>query len=447
MTVIVAGAGAAGMMGALVAASRGAEVVLVEADLAGRSNLLVSGGLFPVAGSHHQRAAGIEDTPESFAADIRAKAVGTANEAIVDAIARVSVRVLDFMERELGVPVHLAATVPAPGHRVPRLHATPAESGRDLHARLREIVSKAARIRVIDGARLASLIHANGVVTGAVIDVRGTKETLAASSVLLATGGFAGDQDLVGRYMPGLEGAIHIGAGPNDGTSLRAGLALGAGVATMDGYQGQGHVNPRGGTRLGMGLPLLGAFMVNRAGERFVREDLGPSELGAHVLACEGRTAFEVYDARCHEAANRQGPYQEAVRAGNVMTADSIEALAQKAGIDAKALLRTFDAFNAYAEGRERDPLGRSRFGPKRLEAPFYGSWVTGALAHTQGGLRVDTSASVVREDGTPIRGLFAAGGAAAGLAGAGGEGYLPGNGLGQSFGLGLLAGEAMAAG
>ena len=71
---------------------------------------------------------------------------------------------------------------------------------------------------------------------------------------------------------------------------------------------------------------------------------------------------------------------------------------------------------------------------------------MTGALAHTQGGLRVDDRARVLRADGAPIAGLYAAGGAAAGLSGKGGDGYLPGNGFGQCFPLGLIAGEQMAA-
>jgi fumarate reductase flavoprotein subunit len=70
---------------------------------------------------------------------------------------------------------------------------------------------------------------------------------------------------------------------------------------------------------------------------------------------------------------------------------------------------------------------------------------VTGALAHTQGGLVVDGSARVLRTDGGPIPWLFAAGGAACGISGHGAGGYVPGNGLAQSFALGLIAGEAAA--
>jgi fumarate reductase flavoprotein subunit len=182
----------------------------------------------------------------------------------------------------------------------------------------------------------------------------------------------------------------------------------------MDGYQGQGHVNLGGRTRLGMALPRLGAILLNRKGERFVDEAIGPSELAAVVLAQPGGMALEVFDKRIHDTAMSQGPYREAWEAGEVKVVDD---------------LREFGL-----------PPVEMKF-----EKPIYAAWVTGALAHTQGGLAVDARARVVRPDGTPIEGLYAAGGAAAGLAGRGGEGYLPGNGLAQSFALGLIAGEEMA--
>jgi fumarate reductase flavoprotein subunit len=69
---------------------------------------------------------------------------------------------------------------------------------------------------------------------------------------------------------------------------------------------------------------------------------------------------------------------------------------------------------------------------------------VTGALFHTQGGLLVDGHARVLR-DGRPIPGLYAAGGAAAGISGHGADGYLAGNGLLSALGLGYLAGRHLA--
>ena len=440
---IIAGAGAAGMLGALVAARDGLRIVLIERDWDGPSNLLVSGGLFPAAGSLYQHAAGIEDSPEIWAADIRAKAAGDANDAIVDAVAETSPLVATFLSESLGIALHLAATVPAPGHRVPRLHATEKESGRELHALLRARIEGEPNIVVIENADVRGLLIEADVVRGMVVREQGVAHELRAGAVLLATGGFAANRTLLAEFVPTMADAIHIGAGRNDGCAIEWGRALGAGVALMNGYQGQGHVTPGGRTRLGMGLPLLGAFMVNRMGERFVREDFGPSELGQYVLAQPGGVALEVFDQRCHDAAMRQGPYQEAWRAGGVFSAMDLDALAQAAGITADALQASFQQVERARNGELADSLGRTRFGPS-LAAPFYAGWVTGALAHTQGGLAVDRHARVCRDDGTPIAGLYAAGGAAASLAGHGGEGYLPGNGLGQSFGLAMLAARSI---
>ncbi len=431
---IVIGAGAAGMMGALAAAQRGASVLLLEKDLAGPSNLLVSGGLFPGAGTRWQRAAGIDDSGPAFARDIRAKGGATTNETIVEAVAARTADAAHFLADFAAIDVHLAAAISAPGHAVARLHATPAESGRELHALMRAAVAREKRIEVVDRVEIESLDGGFSVKTNV--------KTFRARSVLLGTGGFAGNAQLLREFIPEVADAIHIGAGPNDGCAIAWGRALGATVAQMDGYQGQGHVNPGRKTRLGMGLPLLGAFIVNRNGERFVREDVGPSELGALVLGQPGGVALEVFDQRIHDTAMRQGPYREAWAAGAIMTAPSAEALAAMAGLP-EAFLDVFYAFKKISS-TGNDPLGRTRFGPP-LEPPVYAAWVTGALAHTQGGLAVDARARVLRADGSAIEGLFASGGAAAGLAGRGGEGYLPGNGLAQSFALSLIAGEEIA--
>jgi len=394
---VVIGAGAAGMMGALVCAQRGAQVQLFEADLEGPSNLRVSGGLFAGAGTRWQRELGIHDEPAIFARDIRTKGAGTANEAIVDAVARRCGEAIDFLADACGMQIHLMNIV-APGHSFARLHATPGESGRELLALLRGAVEKQKRISV----------HERGVKSLA---------EFGAAPILLATGGFAANKKLLREFLPQVADAMHIGAGPNDGCAIDWGRERGAALSQMDGYQGQGHVNPGRGTRLGMTLPRLGAILLNREGKRFVDEAIGPSELAAVVLAQPGGRALEVFDKRIHDVAIKQGPYREAWEAGEIKV------------------------INDLAE------LGVPPVPPEMLakfERPLYAAWVTGALAHTQGGLAIDARARLVRADGSAIEGLFAAGGAAAGLAGRGGEGYLPGNGLAQSFALGLIAGEEM---
>ena len=433
---IVIGAGAAGLMAALSAAHHGARVVVLEKNLAGSSNLFVSGGLFPGAGTRWQQEAGIEDDAAAFARDVREKGGDSVNESIVDAVASRSADAAHFLADVAGVPLHLMKEISVPGHRVPRLHASPAQSGRELHGLLRGALSRQAGIEVVDKVEILGLQGDDDFA------VTTNSKIFRAGSVVLATGGFAANRELLAEYIPDVVDALHIGAGPNDGCAIAWGRGLGAAVAQMDGYQGQGHVNPGTGTRLGMTLPALGAFLVNREGRRFVREDIGPSELAALVLAQPGGVALEVFDRRAHGVALRQGPYREAWEAGVVMVADDPASLAKAAGLP-ECFVETFQGFSQHAK-EKTDPLGRTHFGPP-LEPSLYAAWVTGALAHTQGGLAVDSSARVLRHDGASIKGLYAAGGAAAGLAGRGGEGYLPGNGLAQCFALGLIAGEGIA--
>jgi fumarate reductase flavoprotein subunit len=449
---LIAGAGAAGMMAALVAAHHGAAVVLLERDPGGPSNLLVSGGLFPGAGTRHQAELGIQDNAASFARDARDKAGGIVDGPILEAIAEQTAPAVHFLTDVAGLPIKMLPGITAPGHSVARLHATPGESGRDLHARLRAVVAAHSRILQVADAEVTGLITAgSGLVaqrvTGVQARVAGGFRDFSARAVLLATGGFAANRDLLAEHIPAMRDSLHIGAGANDGRAISLGQALGADVAFMQGYQGQGHVNPpQGRTRLGMTLPPQGAFLVNREGRRFVAEDIGPSELAAFVLAQRGGVALEVFDMRIHNFAMSQGPYREAFEAGHIRQADSAAGLARLFGISEAALEAAFESF-ALAVRTGHDPeLGRKRFGPQ-LQPPLLGAWVTGALAHTQGGLRVDTHARVVRRDGTVIDGLYAAGGAAASISGVGGAGYLPGNGLAQSFGLAMLAGRHAAGG
>jgi fumarate reductase flavoprotein subunit len=114
--------------------------------------------------------------------------------------------------------------------------------------------------------------------------------------------------------------------------------------------------------------------------------------------------------------------------------------LAATIGAPVDALTRTLDEIKLVEEGESVDTFGRAFDGEPLL--PPYGSVkVTGALFHTQGGLRVDGRARVLAH-GEPIRGVYAAGGAAAGISGHGASGYLAGNGLLAALGLGYLAGR-----
>jgi fumarate reductase flavoprotein subunit len=447
---LVLGAGAAGCVGALRAADRGLRVVLVDPHWSRANTLAISGGLFPAAGSAAQHAAGVHDSPQAWLDDLHAFAGDSVNPRIAESVAVAMPQVVEFLVGPCGLPIAFLPDVPAPGHSVARFHSVRPASGRDLHDALRDAVRgrrwASGALRVLRDAPIDTVRGpAPGVVAriGPGVDAPGGVQVYA-RAVLLAGGGFGGNTAMVAEFIPSMAGALHGGPATNDGSTIALGRAWGAALGGMDGYQGQGHTHPGGATRLGMSLPSLGAILVNRDGCRFVREDIGPSSLAAFVLGQPGGVALEVFDAQAEAAMGNHSAYQEALAAGRVIAAGDAGALAAVCGVPADRLRAELDVAAACARGERTDPLGRRAFA-RPLAPPYRASWVTGALAHTQGGLLTDGDARVLDLARQPLEGVFAAGGCAAGLSGQGGDGYLPGNGLAQAFALAVRAADAVA--
>jgi fumarate reductase flavoprotein subunit len=159
------------------------------------------------------------------------------------------------------------------------------------------------------------------------------------------------------------------------------------------------------------------------------------------MLDLPGKQAYEVFDERIyrlHTTIPGQRSLLGLFESGLLHKAETVDGLADILGIDAGGLKQTIQEYNNAAGGK--DAFGRIL--PEPLRAPFYGIKVTVALYHTQGGLKVNSDAQVMRPDGSIIANLYAGGGAATGVSGRGLEGYLPGNGLLASLGLGMRAGE-----
>ena len=436
--VAILGDGAAGMLVALAAAARGLSVLLCDPMSDQANNFAISGGLFPAAGSRLQCAGGVtDDGPQRWLQDVRDFAPGAVNEHIAESVAHALPEVTAFLLDGCAAPLRWLPDMPAPGHSALRFHSVTPASGAAFHAWFRGALRDHAGITWWPEA-VSVERRADGFVLGA---AAGTERR--ARQLVLAGGGFGANAELVARFIPGMAGALHNGSPTNNGSTLALGLAWGAQLWGMDGYQGQGHTHPGGATRLGMSIPTLGGVMLNRDGQRFVREDVGPSALAPWVLAQPGGVALEVFDAAIEAQLGNHSAYQQAVAAGRVMAADSVAALAAQAGVDAEALQATLDTVAQCAQGAASDALGRRGFA-RALRPPYKASWVTGALSHTQGGLLTDAHGAVLGTDQRPLPGVFAAGGCAAGLSGLGADGYLPGNGLAQAFGLGWRVAQAL---
>jgi fumarate reductase flavoprotein subunit len=433
--VVVVGAGACGLMAAYRAGRQGAEVVLLEKDSRLGCNAEIASGSLPAAGTRHQREAGVDDSVARMAGDIMRKNGGHADPAIVAALCARSPQIVAIFEEELGVPIELNRDAGRFGFSALRLHNGPGRTGAPLIRALRQAIAGMDNVTYADRTPGTGLLTDAG---GAVIGVRAAgDQAIGGKRVILACDGFAANADMVGRYIPEMRGVGGIGVQGSTGDAIRWGLEIGAAVAHMGGYQAHGLVCAGYGTRLSPEIPQLGAVIVNRAGQRFAREDQGYSEFAGEVLAQSGGVAVAIFDQAMFDVVARLDHWKDAVASGAIRSADTLAGLAAAFRLPEDALRASF----RQCDGSAPDPFGRKPL-PVPAVAPFHGAVITGALAHTQGGLVVDVHARVLRPDGSAIPNLYAGGGTAAGISGDDAAGYLSGNGLLSAYGLGLIAGE-----
>lgn len=442
--VIVAGAGAAGLAAALKVAEAGKSVILLEARETYRtgSNTAMSTSMVPAGGTRWQESLGIEDSPELFLADIMRKTHDEAEPVVATALTRVAPTLVTWMADALGIPWELVTDFRYPGHSRDRCHALADRSGRSLHRLLHAAVAKQPLITLAVPMRLVDLEQEDGGgIAGAVVETPdGHCEGISAPAVILATNGFGSDANLVRRYIPEIADGEYHGGDGSVGDALRIGLRLGLDLGYLDAYQGHGSLASPHGVLLTWATVMHGAFLVNSRGERFGDETVGYSEYAAQTLAQAGGVAWMIFDERIDKACRVFADYQDVVASRAVRWADSTAALADLVGADPDVLEATIGDAAASARRDQPDRFGRMHW-EMALVPPYAAVRVTGALFHTQGGLRVDGDARALR-DGLPVAGLYAAGGAAAGISGHGAAGYLAGNGLLSALGLGYLAGQ-----
>ena len=444
---VVAGAGG-GLVGALRAAQLGLAVLVVEASehFVRGNNTAMSTAMVPGAGTRWQADAGIEDSPAVFVEDIMRKTKGQADAALARALAGVSARLVAWLADDVGLPISLVTDFPYPGHSRLRCHTVPGRTGARLLGGLVDRVRAEERIDVLAPARITAVGTGPDGVDSVVLSYPdGGTETIRTPAVLLATNGYGAAADLVRRHIPEIAGAVYHGSAESTGDAVRIGERLGADTAFLDAYQGHAALAVPAGTLVGWATVMHGGFLVNDRGERFGDETVGYSEYAKTVLDQPGGRAVLVLDRRIHDACLAFDDFRDTVDAGALRWADDVATLAAAVDVDPNGLAATMDAVASAVRGQVPDAFGRTHW-EKVLEPPYAGVRVAPALFHTQGGLRVDADAAVLRPDGSRVGGLYASGGAAMGISGHGSGGYLAGNGLLPALGLALLAAEDAAA-
>jgi fumarate reductase flavoprotein subunit len=444
--VVVIGAGAAGLCAALAASEAGAEVVVLERDVAPRGSTALSAGLIPAAATRFQRALRIEDSPEMLAADIRAKAHGEADEALVRLVASEAGPTVEWLADRYGLPFSVVHDFDYPGHSARRMHGLPSRSGAELIDALRAAVETTEATLMTEATVTALFAEATRRVCGVEIErPDGSRETIGCGALVLACNGYGGAPDLIARHIPEMKDALYFGHPGNRGDAVIWGGELGAKLAHLSGYQGHGSVAHPHGVLITWATVMEGGFQVDATAMRFSNESQGYSEQAEKVVARPGGVAWTIFDARIAAIARQFEDFRQAEALGAIVQEETIDRLAARLGLPDDALGKTFAEVEALKKGRGEDRFGRAFAGRPALSPPFCGVKVTGTLFHTQGGLAVDESARVIWDNGGKAKNLFAAGGAAVGVSGPTASGYLSGNGLLTATVLGRIAGQAAA--
>ena len=314
---------------------------------------------------------------------------------------------------------------------------------------------------------------------GRVTGIRATRDgepvtVRARRGVLIATGGFERNEEMRRRYQREPAGPQWTtGAPGNTGDGILAGLTLGAATGLMDdAWWGPSIALPGGPYFCLAERSLPGCLLVNGAGQRFVNES-APYVDAVHAMY-DGNTpenphipAWLVFDQRYRDRYVFAGlpPGRALPRrwyaAGSVVRADDLAGLAQAAGVAADGLAKTVTRFNEFAAAGRDEEFGRGEsaydryYGDPRCRPnpnlaplarpPFYAARIVPGDLGTKGGLRTDSRARVLREDGTPIPGLYAAGNASASVMGHSYAGA--GATIGPAMTFGYIAARTMATG
>ncbi len=460
--VVVVGSGAGALVGAWTAATAGlSTVVLEKAQLLGGTSAYSGGGMF-LPGNHLTVAAGLPDSIERGRTyltsllgplDARLEAFLATGPSLVEALTRDPLLALErtpFPEyydvpgrlAEGGqlqpVPLPVAAADPAvlalvrPGISADRwampMPRDPLWGGQSLITRLLMALKATGCAEVRTGTTVDELVVEAGRVVGVVADTDEGRVTVRARlGVLLAAGGFERNAELRAKHgVPGEAAHTQAPAGTNTGEPLEAAMAIGAATDLLgEAWFCPALVEPDG--TAGFVLGAHGGIVVDSAGCRFANESLPYDQFGRE-MAKHATTAWFVFSGRDRGRLPAvrcvPGPRREDYLAsGAWVQADSLVGLA--AVIDAPHLKESVERFNAFAEkGLDEDfHRGEDEFdrywargdGPNPClvpvdEGPFLAAKVVLGDLGTKGGLLTDADANVLREDGSAIEGLYAAG-------------------------------------
>ena len=485
--VVVIGAGGAGMTAAMTAADAGQKVVILESQaMVGGNSARATGGMNAAKTVYQDenefdQAAGVEKTlataaekyadnetitalaktvSEQWAAyqanptgyfdsvelmelDTMVGGKGINNPELVKTLCEGTADAIDWLD-ENGITLHNVSSFG--GASVKRIHRPVNEEGKVVSVGaymiplLQENCEKRGIDIVLNTTVDTILTDANGAAVGVSgTDKDGNTVVVNAKSVILATGGFGANLDMVTQYKPELAGFMTTNAAGAQGQGIEMATAIGAGTVDMDQIQIHPTVEANTAALITEGLRGDGAILVNANGERFIDEVGTRDVVSVAEIAQPGSYSWLIVDQAMADASSVIQGY---IKKGYTKTGATYEELAKELDIDPAAFANTMETWNSYVEAKNDPDFGRTSFANPLNNGPYYAIKVTAGVHHTMGGVTINSATEVLKEDGTVIPGLFAAGEVTGGVHGAN---RLGGTAVADFVVFGRIAGESAA--
>lgn len=410
--VVVVGAGGAGMTAAITIAQSRHDVILIEkgATVGGNTNRATGG--MNAAETHYQKEQNIEDTIEVYIQDTMEGGHNINNPDLVRTLAENSSSAIDWLDS-------IGATLPsikfAGGATNMRSHRPVDAEGKVISVGS-YLVEKfkaqldASNIEVIYSAEVNELIVKDGVVVGVKAQSDKGNITINADAVVVTTGGFGGNLELVAEYRPDLKGYVSTCSPTVEGDAIAFMSGAGANFIDMDQIQIHPTVIQADGYLISESLRGDGAILVNGQGKRFINELLTRDVVSAGVIKEEGSFAWLIVD---HAMFDDSKVVQGYVENGYMVKGETIEELAKQMGVDAATLKETMTNWNGYVKNQTDPEFNREGLDQTQYDlstAPFYAAKIAPGIHHTMGGVQINTNAEVLNAEGNTIAGLYAAG-------------------------------------
>ena len=483
--VVVVGAGGAGMTAAITAAGEGKSVVILESQsMVGGNSVRATGGMNAGKTVYQDEnefgeSAGVEKTlktaaekyadnetitalaktvSEQWAAyqanptgyfdsvelmelDTMIGGKGINDPELVETLCENSADAIDWLD-EHGITLHNVSSFG--GASVKRIHRPVNAEGKTVSVGsymiplLQENCEKAGVKMMLDTTATEILTDANGAAVGVkATGASGETVTVNAKAVVLATGGFGANLDMVVKYKPELKGFMTTNAAGIQGQGIEMAEAIGAATVDMDQIQIHPTVEANTAALITEGLRGDGAVLINAEGKRFIDEVGTRDVVSAAEIAQTGSYSWLVVDQAMVDASSVIQGY---IKKGYTVTGETYEELGKAMGVDAAAFAETMDKWNGYVEAKNDPDFGRTSFANPLNTAPYYAVKVTAGVHHTMGGLKINANTEVLNEKGEVIPGLFAAGEVTGGVHGAN---RLGGNAVADFTVFGRIAGAA----